>query len=144
MNSSSLPISPVCVCDLSLFFFFFLLSLFVNGGHSKRWVFVCCLFILFSFRYVSFLLFFFPLRSVTVPSLALRHTSTPQQQQKSLYKGFVPALSIHYLVIFSLEQTDLSLYIKERHTAHIHIRCQIKRDTILIYSSTYMSSHIAD
>lgn len=68
-------LTGLCVWLVSLFFFFFFLSLFVNGGHSKRWVFVCCLFILFSFRYVSFLLFFSP----SVPSpLPRLHCDTLQ------------------------------------------------------------------
>lgn len=132
MNSSSLPISPVCVCDLSLSFSSSSFSLYLSTEVTASGGFSFVVY-LFYFHFVTFLFscsFSPPFRHRCLACIATHFN--PTTTKKLLYKGFVPALSIHYLVIFSLEQTDLSLYIKERHTAHIHIRCQIKRDTILI------------
>lgn len=125
MNSFSL-FSPYLtgfrVCDLSLSSF----SLFVNGGHSKRWVsFVVYLFYIY-IRYVSL-----PFRSVTnSPRLYCdTHTSTPREKTKN---RCIWALScaIYPLPCYLLVRTDsLSLYIKETHGTDTR-RCQIKSDTI--------------
>jgi hypothetical protein len=122
LSLSFRSISPVFVCDLSLLSF----SLFVNGGHSKRWVsFVVYLFYIY-IRYVSL-----PFRSVTnSPRLYCdTHTSTPREKTKN---RCIWALScaIYPLPCYLLVRTDsLSLYIKETHGTDTR-RCQIKSDTI--------------
>jgi hypothetical protein len=134
-------LTGLCVCDLSLSFSSSSFSLYLSTEVTASGGFSFVVY-LFYFHFVTFLFscsFSPPFRHRCLACIATHFN--PTTTKKLLYKGFVPALSIHYLVIFSLEQTDLSLYIKERHTAHIHIRCQIKRDTILIYRVVHVVAY---
>ncbi|EFX68194.1 hypothetical protein DAPPUDRAFT_301512 [Daphnia pulex] len=121
MNSLSLlPISPVFrVCDLSLSPSLYLSTeVTASGGFRLLFIYFICIF-------VTFLCLFVP--SPTLLASIATHTHQPhgEKNQKNKPKiavyGLCPALSIHYLVIFSLEQTDCHCTSKRHTGEHIHV-----------------------
>lgn len=77
------------------------------------------LFIYFIFIFVTFLCLFVP--SPILLAYIATHTHQPHgKKPKIAVYGLCPALSIHYLVIFSLEQTVCHCTSK-RHTGQIHV-----------------------
>jgi hypothetical protein len=102
------------VCDLSLSPSLYLSTEVTASGGFRLLFYLFYMYI----RYVSL-----PFRSVTnSPRLYCdTHTSTPREKKpKIAVYGLCLALSIHYLVIFSLEQTVCHCTSK-RHTGHIHV-----------------------
>lgn len=114
LSLSFRPISPVFVCVTCLSPPSLYLSTEVTASGGFR-----LLFIYFIFIFVTFLCLFVP--SPILLAYIATHTHQPHgKKPKIAVYGLCPALSIHYLVIFSLEQTVCHCTSK-RHTGQIHV-----------------------